>query len=145
MMKNYAIMRRRYKSFILQDYVQVKSEFWTGRISTLITVGWLSDENSPLHLQPLFFACPKSGGGLLATQNLKYCNKIVQKNLPELLHFHCLRHTCVSALVNHGVNFKAVQMLLGHSDIKIMMNACSHVNNEARKKTINILEAAVTS
>jgi len=119
-----------------------------GVLSSRVTKGKFiedADENSPLH--PLFFVCSKPDGELLTTQTLKYCNKIVQKNLPELshFHFHCLRHTYASTLVNYGANFKDVQMLLGHSDIKITMNTYSHVNNESRKKAINIFEAAVTS
>ena len=97
-------------------------------------------------LQPLFFVCSKQDGELLTTQSLKYCNKVLQKEVCglEQFHFHALRHTYASTLVNHGANLKDVQMLLGHSDIKITLNTYSHVDDESRRKAVDIFEKAVT-
>ena len=97
-------------------------------------------------LSPLTFVCTKPDGELLTTQTLKWCNKVVQKNLPEIshFHFHCLRHTYASTLVLNGANIKDVQSLLGHSDIKITLNTYSHVTEKSRKKAVNIFENAIS-
>ena len=102
------------------------------------------DINQPL--TELHFVCSKIGGELLTTQTLKWCNKVVKQLLPELqhFHFHGLRHTYASTLIAHGANFKDVQELLGHSDIKITLNTYSHVSQHTRKKAVSIFESAVS-
>ena len=102
------------------------------------------DINQPL--TELHFVCSKIGGELLTTQTLKWCNKVVKQLLPELqhFHFHGLRHTYASTLIAHGANFKDVQELLGHSDIKITLNTYSHLSQHTRKKAVSIFESAVS-
>ena len=106
----------------------------------------VDDIDSNVSLSPLTFVCTKPDGELLTTQTLKWCNKVVQKNLPEIshFHFHCLRHTYASTLVLNGANIKDVQSLLGHSDIKITLNTYSHVTEKSRKKAVNIFENAIS-
>ncbi len=106
----------------------------------------VDDIDYNVSLSPLTFVCTKPDGELLTTQTLKWCNKVVQKNLPEIshFHFHCLRHTYASTLVLNGANIKDVQSLLGHSDIKITLNTYSHVTEKSRKKAVNIFENAIS-
>lgn len=94
---------------------------------------------------PLSFVCQKPDGELMTTQTLKWCNKVIQKNLPDIshFHFHCLRHTYATTLVAAGANVKDVQELLGHSDIKITLNTYSHVTRQTRKKAVGIFENAI--
>lgn len=128
-----------------QIFTQVHTD--NGILGSRVTKGkFMEDADASKPLQPLFFVCSKPDGELLTTQSLRYCNKVVQKNLPEIghFHFHCLRHTYASILVNHGANLKDVQMLLGHSDIKITMNTYSHVSDDSRKKAASIFEEAIT-
>ena len=96
-------------------------------------------------LYPVAFVCSKDDGELLTPQTLRYCNKLVQKEMPHIshFHFHALRHTYASTLVNHGANIKDVQMLLGHSDIKITLDTYSHTTSETRKKAVGIFETAI--
>ena len=118
-----------------------------GVLSSRVTKGkFIEEANMKEPLQPLFFVCSKQDGELLTTQSLKYCNKVLQKEVCGLehFHFHALRHTYASTLVNHGANLKDVQMLLGHSDIKITLNTYSHVDDESRRKAVDIFEKAVT-
>lgn len=117
-----------------------------GVLSSRVTKGkFIEEANMKEPLQPLFFVCSKQDGELLTTQSLKYCNKVLQKEVCGLehFHFHALRHTYASTLVNHGANLKDVQMLLGHSDIKITLNTYSHVDDESRRKAVDIFEKAV--
>lgn len=39
----------------------------------------------------------------------------------EKRHFHCMRHTCATRLLDHGVRIEEVQDILGHEDIRNTM------------------------
>lgn len=39
----------------------------------------------------------------------------------EKQHFHCMRHTCATRLLDHGVKIEEVQDILGHEDIRNTM------------------------
>ena len=41
--------------------------------------------------------------------------------------FHSLRHSHVSLLIEHGVNIKAVQTRLGHSDVRTTLQVYGHL------------------
>ena len=127
-----------------QIYTELNPEVKT--LSSRATKGKFVGEHDPSQpLMPLKFVCSKMDGELLTPQTLKWCNKVVKKLLPELdfFHFHCLRHSYASTLVNNGANFKDVQALMGHSDIKITLNTYSHVNTKSRKKAVGIFESAI--
>lgn len=53
--------------------------------------------------------------------------------------WHVLRHTFASHLVQRGVSLKAVQELLGHSDIKTTMRY-AHLNSDSLRSAIDVLE-----
>ena len=46
------------------------------------------------------------------------CNSIVKKYLNEKYHFHLLRHSAFTNLVDSGVDISIIQKLAGHSNIK---------------------------
>jgi integrase/recombinase XerD len=46
------------------------------------------------------------------------CNQIVKKYLGKNFHFHQLRHSSATALLESGVGLRLIQKLLGHSSIK---------------------------
>lgn len=110
------------------------------------TKGKFIGQHSPeIELNPVRFVCSKHLGELLTPQTLKWCNKLIQKELPTLKHFHFheLRHTYASTLVTNGANFKDVQELMGHSDIRITLNTYSHVTPHSRKKAAAVFEQAI--
>lgn len=53
--------------------------------------------------------------------------------------WHTLRHTFASHLANNGVTIQAIQVLLGHSDLKTTMRY-AHIASETLMNAINVLQ-----
>ncbi len=56
-------------------------------------------------------------------------------NLDKRLHLHDLRASCVSILVNRGVNFKDVQKWVGHEDIRTTMDIYARTTRKRQYET----------
>ncbi|MBO0795733.1 MAG: site-specific integrase [Ktedonobacteraceae bacterium] len=54
------------------------------------------------------------------------------------MHFHDLRHSAATILMGMGVNAKAVQELLGHSDISITLGIYGHVLPSMQQDIVDI-------
>lgn len=46
------------------------------------------------------------------------CNEVVKKHLGEEYHFHLLRHSCFTALLEDGTDLRIIQKCAGHSSSK---------------------------
>lgn len=53
---------------------------------------------------------------------------------------HTLRHTHISTLAQLGINLKAIQERVGHSDYKITLEIYTHVTDQMAKDMMNKLE-----
>lgn len=131
-----------------RQHYQIFTELGTGvpANASRSTKGKFIGQHSPgLELTSLQFVCTKPLGELLTTQTLKWCNKLVHHELPELehFHFHELRHTYASTLVLNGADIKDVQELMGHSDIRITLNTYAHTTSQSRKSAVAIFENAI--
>jgi integrase len=67
---------------------------------------------------------------------------VVKAKLPAALHFHSLRHTFASWLVQRGATLYQVQALLGHSSSQ-MTEVYSHLQPEQLHKTVNRINISV--
>ena len=68
---------------------------------------------------------------------LKYsttsCNKIVKKYIGSDYHFHLLRHSCFTSLIENGTDIRIIQKLAGHKSIKTT-EIYTHVSNDILTK-----------
>lgn len=71
---------------------------------------------------------------------MQHCFRIIHYKLGyKELDYHSLRHTHTTMLLSSGANIKAVQERLGHKNLDITLQVYTHVTDEMRKKTIDIL------
>ncbi len=69
----------------------------------------------------------------------KRFKRIVRKaGLSEKFHFHCLRHSCFTDLVQSGANVYNVKEIAGHSSIKTTENYL-HASMDELHKSMNML------
>jgi site-specific recombinase XerD len=59
-------------------------------------------------------------------------------NLDTSIHFHSLRHSFASCLIQRGVSIYEVSILLGHSDIKVT-EIYSHLTPENLRNAVELL------
>lgn len=57
-------------------------------------------------------------------------------------HFHTLRHTFATRLLELGADLKTISVLLGHRSPKITLELYAHATLEQRRRAVRVLEAA---
>ncbi len=76
---------------------------------------------------------------------LKHYKRFLQQaGLPNV-HFHDLRHSCATFLLQQGVSPKVVQEILGHADITLTLNTYSHVTTTMQKEAAAKVDELLTS
>lgn len=72
-------------------------------------------------------------------RSLKYtassCNKLVKQYIGEQYHFHLLRHTCFTNLLENGTDLRIIQKIAGHSCSRTT-EIYTHVSNKLLNKVI---------
>ena len=58
-------------------------------------------------------------------------------DLPQKIHFHGLRSSCVSILVHEGMDIKQIQKWVGHADIETTLKIYSKVKTEQAKEEVS--------
>ena len=61
------------------------------------------------------------------------CNEIVKKYIGKEYHFHLLRHSSFTALLESGVDLRIIQKIAGHSNVKTT-ECYTHVSNQFLSK-----------
>ena len=63
----------------------------------------------------------------------KKYNKYHEEVLPKVMTPHTLRHTFCTTLANAGMNPKALQYIMGHSNINMTLNYYAHATFDSAK------------
>jgi site-specific recombinase XerD len=61
------------------------------------------------------------------------CNQLVKKYLGEQYHFHLLRHSCFTSLLESGTDLRIIQKIAGHMNSKTT-EIYTHVSNQLFSK-----------
>lgn len=86
------------------------------------------------------FVCTKEDGGLVTSETIRYCSRVINYELMIPFSFHALRHTHATLLIENGANMKDVQKRLGHSRLSTTMDTYTHVTEKMSKNTVDIFE-----
>lgn len=90
------------------------------------------------------FVCTKDDGGLVTPYSIKWCSEALQKKLGFRFHYHMLRHTHATMLLEAGVSPKIVQDRLGHSKITTTMDTYVHVTKLMNDDAIEKFEKRIS-
>jgi integrase len=78
---------------------------------------------------------------LVQTDIKKTDEQKVDRNIPEGIRFHDLRHTHATLLLSQGVSIKVVQERLGHESITTTGDIYSHVTPAMQEHAVKILDS----
>ena len=133
------------------DWIDIGTSIITVKNSDSFTTKSKKERIIPISpkIKDLFFNLSNSKDGFVFYKHLgiKYNENFISKEfrkavdktkLNKQIHFHTLRHSFASALVQRGTSLYAVKELLGHSDIKTTQ-IYSHLQNENLSNAINLL------
>ena len=66
--------------------------------------------------------------------------QFIKDDLGIDFHYHLLRHSHATLLIQNGASIKDVQLRLGHASIKSTLEIYTHYNKNASQKSIDIME-----
>ncbi|CAI3592087.1 site-specific integrase [Clostridium neonatale] len=82
----------------------------------------------------------RENGTYIQPRVMQHCFRVIHHKLGyKELDYHSLRHTHTTMLLSAGANIKAVQERLGHKKLDITLDVYTHVTDEMREKTLEIL------
>jgi len=126
---------------VLNEYksIQEKAKDFYGAYYTKLKVN--SDkqintsEGDDIHLINV-----RENGTYIQPRVMQHCSYIIHYKLGyQYFDYHSLRHTHTTMLLSAGANMKAVQERLGDKKIDITLQVYTHVTDEMRKNTLDIL------
>ena len=99
-------------------------------------------ETPPADWTEIDFVCTRPDGALENPKTIGCICRSASKRVPGLegFHFHMLRHTYTSDLLEAGAKPLTVRDLLGHSSIDTTLKVYAHTTDEAKRKAGRLLD-----
>lgn len=91
-------------------------------------------------LPALDMVCTKECGDLVTHDTFRYASRVINYSLGIPFHFHSLRHTHATMLLENHANVKDVQVRLGHADIETTLGTYTHATEKMSDQTVDIFE-----
>lgn len=71
--------------------------------------------------------------------SMEFTKKVAKYPNIKQISIHSLRHTHATLLIFNGENIKVISDRLGHKDISITLNTYTHIMDDMKKDTANLL------
>ena len=71
--------------------------------------------------------------------------KHLEKHGLKKIRFHDLRHSCASLLLKNGINMKAIQEWLGHSNFSTTANLYAHLDFDSKMESASVVSSVLLS
>lgn len=128
----YKTLQNKSKEFYAEYYTQLK-------INSLNQIN--DSEGEDIHLINV-----RENGTYIQPRVMQHCSRIIHYKLGfKNFDYHSLRHTHATMLLSAGANIKAVQERLGHKKVGLTLDTYTHVTEEMRKETLEILNKKCSS
>ena len=93
-----------------------------------------------LEIEPPSFICSNRQMNRVTNTYITRRCELIRKEMDLDFHFHLLRHTHATILIQNGASIKDVQLRLGHGSVKSTLDIYTHYNQNASEKSIDIIE-----
>ncbi|UUC43566.1 site-specific integrase [Clostridioides difficile] len=90
-----------------------------------------------------FVFATKLGNSIEPRNLVRNYTKSLEKANIEYRKFHALRHTYATRLFENGVQIKIIQVLLGHSSMKITSDTYTHVLPDEKNNAVEVLNGCI--
>ncbi|EGT4249726.1 TPA: site-specific integrase [Clostridioides difficile] len=90
-----------------------------------------------------FMFATKLGNSIEPRNLVRNYTKSLEKANIEYRKFHALRHTYATRLFENGVQIKIIQVLLGHSSMKITSDTYTHVLPDEKNNAVEVLNGCI--
>lgn len=87
----------------------------------------------------LNFVCTDKHGNYVRPSQTSALYRQIKRELGISFHFHQLRHTHATSLLESGASIKAIQYRLGHHDINTTLQIYSHNTQKMQEEIVDIL------
>ena len=95
--------------------------------------------------KPVDFVCRDEDGTFNNSETFRYATIIINREFGIKFHYHALRHTHATLLIEKGAIIKDVSERLGHSSVAVTLNTYTHSTDNMASQTVDIFERMLST